>query len=385
MEPRIKRGYMKAVQARYWQVKTRQEKGAILTEVCANLGLHRKSAIRALSRVPEPRQQRKAPTNLVYSTKIIGLCEMLWKLNDYPCGAILKAQIPLFLKHLKKHYPVSLDATTRKQLLSVSASTLDRRLAEKKKRLKNKLYGKTKPGPLLKNQVPIRTDFKGIAEPGHIEIDTVSHSGPDAAGEFVYTVNAVDILTSWVMRRAVLGKGERGVQRAIDSMRQSAPFPFRDIDFDGGSEFLNWHLIGYCQRHKIGYTRSRPNEKNDQAHIEQKNRSHVRNIFGRQRFDRLEVCNLINALYLQELDLFHNFFRPCVKLKSKQFLGSKVKRKFTKPMTPLQRILLSPQVTNEIKAQLRKTAALIDPIALKKSIDRKLQQIKRLQLHREAA
>ncbi len=319
----------------------------------------------------------------MYSKKVIWLCEKLWALNDYPCGMILKAQIPLFIESFKKEH--SIDSFTENQILKISSATLDRRLAPKRKKLKNKLYGTTKPGLLLKNQVPIRTSFKGIKEIGHVELDTVSHSGPHAAGEFVYTVNGVEILSSWVMRRAVLGKGERGVKNAIDDMRTTAPFPFIDIDFDSGSEFLNWHLIRYCQRTSLAYTRSRPNEKNDQAHIEQKNRTHVRNIFGRQRFDRLDVMHLMNDLYANELDLYHNFFRPCVKLKDKQFVGSKTKRKYTKPHTPYQRLLKSKQISTQTKKQLKEIFNAIDPIALKRSIDRKIKHIKHLQLACEAA
>jgi len=278
-----------------------------------------------------------------------------------------------------------IDPVTEEHLLKISPATIDRRLADKRKKLKNKLYGTTKPGLLLKNQVPIRTTFKGIKKFGHIEFDTVSHSGSHAAGEFGYTVNGVDILSSWVMRRAVLGKGEVGVQEAIDAMRTSAPFPFVDIDFDSGSEFLNWHLIRYCQRTGLAYTRSRPNEKNDQAHIEQKNRTHVRNIFGRQRFDRLDVIQLMNDLYANELDVYHNFFRPCVKLKHKQFLGSKTKRKYTKPLTPYQRLMRSKHISKKTKKQLKVIFESINPIALKRSIDQKIKHIKHLQAHCAAA
>ncbi len=368
---------MKTVQKRYWQVKTKAEKSVILDEICENLEIERKSAIRAVNRPVKTRKRPKKATNLIYSKKVIWLCEILWELNDYPCGTILKTQIPLFLKDLKKEQHI--DEITEKHLLQISSSTIDRRLLAKKRKLKNKLYGKTKPGLLLKAQIPIRTNFKGIKEPGHIETDTVSHSGPHAAGEFIYTVNAVDILTSWVMRQAVLGKGEIGVQKAIDSMRQKAPFSFLDIDFDNGSEFLNYHFIRYCQKHAIGYTRSRPEEKNDQAHIEQKNRTHVRNIFGRQRFDKLKVLHLMNRLYTNELDLYHNFFRPCVKLKKKEFVGSKVKRKYTEPMTPYQRIQESTHIKKEVKEQLKKTFESINPIALKRTIDQKIKQIKKLQ------
>jgi hypothetical protein len=247
---------------------------------------------------------------------------------------------------------------------------------EKKKRLKNRIYGKTKPGLLIRSQVPIRTSSSEISYPGSLELDLVSHSGPSSAsGDFAYTLNTVDIVSTWVERRAVLGKGERGVQKAIDSIRKVLPFALHDIDFDNGSEFLNWHLLGYCNRNHIGYTRSRPYKKDDQAHIEQKNSTHVRRIFGYVRLDKPSVVALMNDLYQKDLCLFQNFFKPSQKLREKRFVGSRMIRRFDKPQTPYQRLLATHALSPEEKEQLEKRFRALDPIQLKASIRQKVQAI----------
>lgn len=378
MTKALKEEYLMILRQRYFKA-TKKQKSSILDELCRNLPMHRKSATRLLNK---PIKHKKAnvkrlPTNLIYSNKVIFLCEAIWKENEYPCGVVLKEMIPLWLGFLKEEHHI--DETTEKYLLQISASTIDRRLKNKKKQIKNRIYGTTKPGAIIRAQVPIRTTFKSVDEPGHMEFDSVSHSGPFASGEWIHTVNGVEIFCGWSVKRAVMGKGEIGVQRAIDAMREEVPFAFLDIDFDGGSEFLNWHLIRYCEKNQIGYTRSRPEQKNDQAHIEQKNRTHVRRLFGKGRLDKMAVLHAMNDLYANELSLYHNFFRPCMKLQEKKFIGSKIKRKFDKPQTPYQRLLKYKALSKETKAQLKELYQSLNPIKLKRRINQKIARIFALQ------
>jgi hypothetical protein len=362
---------------------TKTEKSRILDEICRNLRCHRKSAVRAVNRLPEPRRkpkQRRVTTNLIYSKKILWILEHLWRLTEYPCGLILKACIPLWLPFLKKLFPI--DDSTQSLLLKISPSTIDRRLRSIKEKIKNKIYGKTKSGKILRSQIPIRTDSSKISEPGYIELDLVSHSGNSASGDFIYTLNAVDIALTWVSRRAVLGKGEIPVQKAIDQIRSEMPAGLASIDFDNGSEFINYHLLRYCDKNKIAYTRSRPYKKDDQAHIEQKNSTHVRRIFGRIRLDKIHVRNLMNDLYQNELSLFHNFFKPCVKLQKKYFIGSRMIRKFQKPLTPYQRLILSPTIPKKVKEQMTKLLDSLNPVHLKNQIDLKIKRIFQIQLQK---
>ncbi len=363
---------MKTVQKRYLKASKR-EKSQILAEIRANLPMHPKSAIRLINSNLSKKRKQRTP-QVVYTKKSLWIIEELWKRHEYPCGIILKASVPLFLKHLKQHYPI--DTETEQQILKISPRTIDRRLSNVRKKIRMKLFGLTKPSKhVLRPSVPIRTSSSDITQPGSLEIDSVSHSGPFAAGEFIYTINAVDIDTTWIERRAVLGRGQVPVQKAIHEMRNTLPFPLKDIDFDNGSEFLNYHLIDYCREQNIGFTRCRPYAKNDQAHIEQKNSTHVRRIFGRIRLDSPAVRDLMNDLYRNELRLYHNFFKPSQKCISKKFVGSKTIRKFDAPLTPFQRCLRSTHISAEQKHTLQGIFDSLDPLALKSTIDHKIKTI----------
>lgn len=372
MTTATKRDYMHIVHKRYFKA-SKKEKSRIIDEVCANLNIHRKSAIRLINGIPPDKGAKRSPRPYIYSKHVIWIIEELWKLTEYPCGIILKASIPLWIKHLKRCYPI--DADTEAKLFSISSSTIDKRLRSIKKRIKRKIYGRTKPGHIIRSQIPIRCSSSGVTKPGSLELDTVAHCGDSSAGEFIYTVNSVDIATCWVSRRAVLGKGQFAVQRAIDDIGKELPFKVLDMDFDNGDEFLNWHLIRYCKLNSIGYTRSRPYKKDDQAHIEQKNSTHVRRIFGRVRLDKLDVAHLMNDLYRNELCLYHNFFKPSQKLISKKVIGSKLVRKFDKTQTPYHRVLSSGYVSKNAKKQLTNQFNSINPIELKRTIDRKVKAI----------
>jgi hypothetical protein len=372
-----KRDYMRTVAQRYIKA-SRKEKSEILCEITANVPMHRKSAIRLVNAAfYEHKKRSPRPKTFIYTKKTIWIVAELWKLLDYAYGEILKAAIPAWLPFLKQRFPI--DAHTEEQLLKISPSTIDRRLSEKKKRIKQSIFGTTKPNYILRAQIPIRTSSLKIDKPGSLELDTVAHCGNRNAGEYISTVNGVDIDLTWVVRRSVMGKSRFVVQKAIDEMRAELPFPLVDIDFDNGEEFLNHHLIDYCNRTSLGFTRSRPYKKNDQAHIEQKNSTHVRRIFGRVRLDKQEVCDAMNDLYRHELNWYQNLFKPSQKLLSKKFIGSHMKRKLDKPKTPYQRLLESPHIPKATKDAYTKLFNSLDPIELKQTLDRKIKHIFALQ------
>jgi len=380
MTTTTKRDYMNIVHRRYFKA-SKKEKSKIIDEICSNLNIHRKSAIRLINAIPVDKHAKRNPRPYIYSKKVLWIAYELWKLTEYPCGTILKASVPLWIKHLKNYYPIDTDTETK--LLSISASTIDRRLKHQKRRIKAKIYRTTKPGRIIRSQVPIRCSSASITKPGSIELDTVAHCGNSSSGEFICTVNSVDIATCWVSRRAVLGKGQYGVGKAIDEIRNELPFKLIDIDFDNGEEFLNWHLIRYCKLNSIGYTRSRPYKKDDQAHIEQKNSTHVRRIFGRLRLDKPEVVELMNSLYRNELSIYHNFFKPSQRLVSKKVVGSKLKRKFDKTQTPCERVLASKDVEKAAKKKIKALFESINPIELKRTVDNKVKAIFTLQYKRQ--
>lgn len=373
-----KREYIRTVQKRYFKAG-RKQKTRILDEFTATLQIHRKSAIRLLAEpIGKLKPSKRKPRECIYSKRLMLIIEGFWKVSGFMCGARLRAALPLWMPYLKKYFPV--DESIEKGLFKISPSTIDRRLRKNKKRLKKKLYAATKPGLLLKYQIPIRTDNWDVAKPGYLEIDLTSHCGDSSDGEFAFTLNAVDILSGWVERRAVLGKGEIGVASALDEIRQALPFRLIAIDSDNGSEFINYHLIRYCQRNNIGFTRSRPYKKDDQAYIEQKNFTHVRKIFGYYRIDKPGAIQSMNSLYQHELCLFQNLFQPSFKLLKKERIGSKRKRTFDTPKTPCQRLLDSCEINPDAKLKLQKLLSSLDPFLLQKAINQKIRAIRGIQL-----
>jgi hypothetical protein len=225
----------------------------------------------------------------------------IWKAAGYPWSVRLKALIPLWLPWVRKRF--SMGPLVESQLLRISARQIDRRLREHKKKAGRRLYGGTKPGSLLKHQVPIRTERWDEGRPGYTEIDLVSHSGNCATGEFAHTLNVVDIHTGWTESLAVLGKSEVRVQRALDEIRKELPFELMGIDSDNGSEFINHHLVKYCKDEEIQFTRGRPYKKDDNAHVEQKNWTHVRKLMGWVRYDTEPAVLAMNRLYRGDLRL----------------------------------------------------------------------------------
>jgi hypothetical protein len=365
--------YLREIFARY-QKASWKEKGRILTEFCTVARYNRKYALRLLNgkppkKVPPPRRKRR-PT---YPSKLIEILRVIWETANYPWSLRLKALIPLWLPWIRKHF----DLTPRleKQLRAISPRQIDRRLGPYKRQVKKRLYGRTKPGTLLKHQIPIKAERWEVQVPGFGEIDLVSHSGDRADGEFIYSLTFTDIHSTWTETRAVLGKSRAFVLEALEDIRKKLPFPMRGIDSDNGSEFINYHLVAYCKAHKIQFTRSRPYKKDDNAHVEQKNWTHVRRLLGYLRYDSEEALALINELYAGDLRLFHNLFLPSVKLMAKKRVGSRLRRIYDFPQTPLDRLLDSKGRANLRLAALRALRTRLDPLILSTRIDRALRQI----------
>ena len=318
----------------------------------------------------------------MYGAKTISVLASIWKAAGYPCSERLKALLPHWLPWVRDRFRIG--TSVELQLQAISARQIDRRLKALKSRIGHRIYGRTKPGTLLKHQIPIKTDNWDVKHPGWTEIDTVSHSGNNAEGLFAYTVNQTDILTQWVESRAVLGKGEEGVVKELDEMKDALPFVLQGLDSDNGSEFINWHLVRYCKKHNIQMSRGRPYKKNDNAHIEQKNWTHVRKLLGWDRFDTVEAVAALNDLYKNELRLFENLFLPSMKLLKKERIGSKVRRRYDKPKTPFECVLESGQGDPIKIAELKKLKATINPFDLAQTIEIKLQHIGTLANRRQS-
>jgi hypothetical protein len=227
----------------------------------------------------------------------------------------------------------------------------------------------------LKHHIPVKTDSWNVTTPGFAEIDLVSHSGNSGEGEFAYTLNLTDIHTGWTESRALLGKGQEGVRQALEEIQGGLPFDLLGLDSDNGSEFINWHLQGWCKQRKIQLTRGRPYKKDDNAHIEQKNWTHVRKLLGWERYDSPRAVEAMNDLYRQELRLWLNLYLPSVKLVKKVRVGSKVRRVYDAPQTPLERVLASASAHSDQIAALKKLRGSLDPFHLGKVIERKIEGI----------
>jgi hypothetical protein len=366
--------YFKQVYGRYRKASKRV-KQMILNEFCTNTGYNRKYVIRTLNG-PAPSDKvegRRRKRGSMYGPKVISVLAAIWSAAGYPCSARLKALMPYWLPWVRDRFRI--DSSVELQIQAISARQIDRRLKPLKTRIGHRIYGRTKPGTLLKHHIPIKTDNWDVTSPGWTEIDTVSHSGNSGEGLFGYTVNQTDIMTQWVESRAVLGKGEEGVVNALDEMKDALPFVLQGLDADNGSEFINWHLAKYCKKHKVQLFRGRPYKKNDNAHIEQKNWTHVRKLLGWDRLDTVEAVAALNDLYRNELRLFENLFLPSMKLLKKERIGSKVKRRYDKPKTPFERVLESGQGKPSEIAHLKRLKATINPFELAQTIERKLQHI----------
>jgi hypothetical protein len=226
--------------------------------------------------------------------------------------------------------------------------------------------------------VPLRTDRWDVTVPGFTEIDLVAHGGDSSDGEFAHSLNLTDIHTTWVETRAVLGRGQHAVREALEEMRQTLPFALRGIDSDNGSEFINGQMVGYCDGRDINFTRSRPYKKDDNAHIEQKNWTHVRKLIGWDRYDTPESVRAMNDLFRNELRLFMNLFQPSVKLIRTERKGSRKTKRYDRPQTPLDRLAAMPGADRAKAEHYLELRARLDPFELAAIIRHKLDRVWKL-------
>lgn len=383
MKTTSRRDYLQRIFQRYRRA-TKSIKRHILDEFCANCGYHRKYAIRLLNGPPpgaKPVERKRRPRSVSYGAQVISILQAVWEAADYPWSVRLKALLPQWMPWIRRHF--RLTGKLEEQLLRISPRAIDYRLRSGKGVLRKRIYGGTKPGTLLKQQIPVKTDRWDAQVPGFTEIDLVSHSGASASGDCCHSLNLTDIYSTWVETRAVLGKGQEGVRQALEEIRQALPFPLRGIDSDNGSEFINGHLFGYCRSRAIQFTRGRPYKKDDNAHIEQKNWTHVRRLLGYARYDTPAALQAMNDLYRNEIRLFRNLFLPSVKLERKVRVGSRTRRIYGVPQTPFERVCASPACDRERVAELKRQQQELDPFQLSRTIGAKLEAI--FQLSRELA
>ena len=374
MSTQSKQEYLAEIRKRYLSA-SKSEKQQILNEFCLTCDYNRKYAIRLLHKALEPPSGPRHPgrRKKYRDAVLLGFLERLWIATNLACSKRLKVMIPLWLPH----YDQPLSQHTKRLLQTISHSTIDRLLAPRRSKYQKLGLATTKPGSLLKKHIPIKTNQWDESRPGFLEADTVAHCGTSASGMFIYTVNMVDIATGWTEQRAIWSKGEQGVIRAFETIEHSLPFKIRGFDCDNGTEFLNWTVLKYWtdRRRPVQYTRSREYKKNDNAHIEGKNWTHVRQYLGYERLDQQHLVAQLNELYTTEWRLLLNFFFPSVKLINKQRSGSKTIKTYDAPQTPLQRVLASPDISQIVKERLITQFNDLNPFTLQQCIKKKIKNI----------
>lgn len=378
MSKNARKEYLESIRLRYLQ-SDKSQKALILDEFCKNCGYNRKYAIRILNKAinQEPGCHRRPGRPVEYdNAEMKEFLKMTWKAANLPCSKRLKAMIPIWLPKYEQTYGFLSDEA-EKLARNISPATIDRLLGGIRRRYNKRGFSTTKPGGIIKEFVPIKTDQWDETRPGFLEADTVAHCGSSMAGMYVFSLDMVDIATGWTFQRALWGKGEKGVLEAMKDIESIIPFRILGFDSDNGSEFLNWHLLKYFKHrpNPVQYTRSRPYHKNDNAHVEEKNWTHIRQYLGYQRFDKPEIVRLLNNLYTKGWYKFMNFFLPSVKLISKERIGSRIVKKHDEPKTPFQRIIESAYIANEIKNELKREFKKLNPYVLEREIKQKIKQI----------
>lgn len=359
MNSRDKYGIVRSFVLQYTN-GSRVEKTAILSHLEFVTRYHRKYLITVLTHSLKGKKKIKRNRRSIYQP-VFRQLQTLWATSNYACGQRLKPMIPVYLASLRRHKELIVKPEERKLLLQISSATIDRLLKHDRKRINIKGRSRTKPGSLLKHQIPIKmwTEWDR-AKPGFLEIDSVHHCGISLYGTYMFTLDTTDISTGWNECCAHLGNTQENTIQALETIRGRLPFPLLGIDFDCGYEFVNYHLVRYCEQNHITYTRAREAMKNDQAYIEQQNYSVVRRFVGYQRLHTWTQLAKLNTLY-ELLSDYQNFFQPVMRLKKKVRDGAKMTRTYDVPKTAYQRILGRRDIAAETKQKLRVRYIKLNP------------------------
>ena len=370
-----KREALASIHGRY-QRAGRPHKTRILDEFCATCRYHRKAALRLLNRpLPSAPPKRSGPKILYDPVAVRPVLKAVWLASDQLCSKLLRAALPAWLDYYERRGG-PLPEALKEKLLKISPAQIDRLLRPARVQHPKKGLSTTRPGTLLRHAVPTRGGPPNTARVGSVEADTVAHCDDSTAGDYVNSLTFTELSSGWTENRAVWNKSADAVLTQLKELEQVVPYVMKNFHTDNGSEFLNWGL----HRHVTGrpapltWTRSRAYRKNDNAHCEQKNWTHVRQLFGHERFGHPELVPLMNDLYANEWSQFTNHFKPTFKLLRREKKDGRTKRIYEpKPQTPYQRLLASPDIPEPTKARLRAEHAALDPFALKKSIEAKLK------------
>ena len=368
-----RRQYLIAILERYQKAR-KGEKAIILNEFCAVCGYHRKYAIRILNRPIPIRLKRPGPIRRYDQAVLIHL-KSLW----YAMGRICSRRVQKALPEWLAYYEIQLEDVIKQKLLRISHSTIDRLLRSERKQ---QGISTTKPAKYwYKSRIAIQPDEFGLKEPGSVTADTVAHCGESVAGTFIYTLTMTDLASTLTVNRAIWGKTQEEVRDALRHLENNLSFPLKNFKSDSGSEFINKMMYQYLNSREepVVFFRTRPYHKNDNCHVEQKNFTHVRTLFGYERFDHPDLVPLMNEIYENYWNPLQNFFLPTIKLINKERIGSKIKRTYDETATPFERLVKSEYLSDEEKAKLKSQKAKLNPFHLRLEMELKLKEFWELQ------
>ena len=357
---------------RYRWMKAKRAKGRVLDELCETLEIGRKHAIKVLNSDAQP--LRNAGTKPVYGAAEREVLQAVWLAFGQPCGKRLAPVLEDYLRSYERREG-RVEPGTRGRLLAMSDSSIDRLLRPIRLQVPRKRRSGRSPSA-IRREVPVRAGPWEVSAPGWIEADTVAHCGGSMDGNFAWSLTMTDVFTQWTETRAVWNRGAHGVLARVAEVEAALPFTLLGLDSDNGPEFLNAHLLRYLRDRKgtVQFTRSRPYEKNDNAHVEQKNGTHVRELLGYERIGQEALVEPMNALH-RLWSLYANLFRPCTKLLSKTREGHRYRKRYDRPRTPLQRLIESPHVLAATKKGLQALRLRMDPLELLDQIEELKRQV----------
>jgi len=374
MSKELKRDWLPKLQERYGG-RNRDGKSRMLDELCEDYQYERKYAIKLLSGALAPSDGKAHPGPERRYEVIEPVVQRIWLKSEQPCGKRLAPILRQWLPYYERRFG-QLSYRQRALVRQVSAATLDRLLAPARAQHSRGRSG-TKPGSLLRSEIPIRTGTWDLTRPGYLEADSVAHCGGSLSGNFIWSLTYTDILSGWTEGGAVWNKGAAGVLEATREVEERLPFALLGFDSDNGSEFLNHHLWSYMRERKaaVEFTRSRPYHSDDNAHVEQKNWTWARQLLGYGRLENPELVGPISALYREVWAPWQNFFLPCLKLERKWREGSHWRKRYEPPQTAYQRLCAPGMLALKDRRQLRERYESLDPFELKDQVEEKLKRI----------
>ncbi len=378
MDIEARKQYMDTLRERYFKAG-KKEKGKILNEYCGNTKQERKHAIKKFNyKVKTKKKEERKNRACFYGGEVIAALAEVWKIFDRPCGQRMEEILKTETENLRSWKEINCSDEIADKLKKMKSATIDRRLNHEKEALKLKEKYRKKSSFLLSN-IPIKTgaDFdRNIV--GNEQVDFVESCGASASGEYVNNLSICDIFSSWWEGEAIMGKGQQRALAGLDNCRKRTPFLWIEFHPDNGTSLLNYAVYAYAEKEGLEFSRSRPYHKNDNCFIEQKNSTHIRQVIGYLRYDTKEETDCLNDLYRNELRLYKNFFQPVIKLISKERAGGHIKRKYGRAKTPYRRLMESDQIFEEEKEKLTAIYRSLNPAELKRTIDKKLDNLYRI-------